>query len=99
VTKTIALDDYALTALMRDMVGHDRNPSGYLVYLHLACECELQGAPFVRASHQTIAEGTGLSKSAVQKAIRYLNARKLLRTQLESPTAVPRHRVLKTWRR
>jgi len=84
---------------MRDMVGHDRNPSGYLVYLHLACECELQGAPFVRASHQTIAEGTGLSKSAVQKAIRYLNARKLLRTQLESPTAVPRHRVLKTWRR
>ena len=84
---------------MRDVVGHDRNPSGYLVYLHLAAECELQGAACVSASHQTIAEGTGLSKSAVQKAIRYLNARKLLRTQLDSPTAVPRHRVLKTWRR
>jgi response regulator of citrate/malate metabolism len=84
---------------MRDMVGHDRNPSGFLVYLHLFCECEMQGAPAVRESHQTIAEATGLSKSAVQKAIRYLNGRKLLRTQKDWPTAVPLHRVLRTWRR
>jgi hypothetical protein len=99
VIKTVALDEYAVTTLMRDIVGHDRNPSAYLVYLHLACEREIQSVPLVRASHQTIAEGTGLSKSAVQKAIRYLNARKLLRTQRDSPTAVPQHRVLRTWRR
>jgi hypothetical protein len=99
VVKTIALDEYVPVALMRDVVGHDRNPSAFLVYLRLFCECELQGATSVRASHQTIAEATGLSKSAVQKAIRYLNGRKLLRTQKDSPTAVPQHRVLRTWRR
>lgn len=97
--RTIALDEYVATALMRDMVGHDRNPSGFLVYLHLFCECEMQGVLSVRASLQTVAEATGLSKSAVQKAIRYLNGRKLLRTQKESVTAVPQHRVLRTWRR
>jgi len=99
VVKTIALDEYVVAALMRDMVGHDRNPSGFLVYLYLFCECELRGITSVRASHQGIAEATGLSKSAVQKAIRYLNGRKLLRTQKDSPTAIPQHRVLRTWRR
>ncbi len=97
--KAIALDEYVVAALMRDMVGHDRNPSGFLVYLYLFCECELHGITSVRASHQTIAEATGLSKSAVQRAIRYLNGRKLLRTHKDSPTAVPQHRVLRTWRR
>ena len=62
--KIIGLDEYILTTLMRDMVGHDRNPSGYLVYLHLACECELMSSTSVRASHRQIAENTGLSKSA-----------------------------------
>ena len=99
VFKTIGIDEYVVPTLMRDIVGHDRNPSAFLVFLYLFCECELQAAPSIRISHRGIAEATGLSKSAVQKAIRYLNARKLLRTQKDSATAVPRHRVLRTWRR
>lgn len=97
--KTIALDGYVLDVLMRDLVCHDRMPSAFLIYLHLWGEAEKLGSPEVRASHQTMAESTGLSKSAVQKGVRRLLARKLLRSRKDSPTAVPEYRLLKPWRR
>lgn len=84
---------------MRDMAGHDRCPSAFLVYLHLWGECQRRAVNSVPASHQAIAEATGLSKSAVQKAVRYLVERKLLRVQKASITATPEYRVLRTWRR
>jgi hypothetical protein len=99
VIKEIVVDDYVISVLMRDLVGHDRMPSAFLVYLHLWGESEGQAKVHVRASHQTIAEATGLSKSAVQKGIRCLLGRKLLRAQKDSPTATPEYRVLRTWRR
>jgi hypothetical protein len=99
VIKEIVVDDYVISVLMRDLVGHDRMPSAFLVYLHLWGESERQSKVHVRASHQTIAEATGLSKSAVQKGIRCLLGRKLLRAQKDSPTATPEYRVLRTWRR
>ena len=84
---------------MRDLVGHDRVPSAFLVYLHLWGESERLGKMAVRTSHQMMAESTGLSKSAVQKGIRCLVERKLLRAQKESVTAVPEYRVVRPWRR
>ncbi len=33
--ETIPIDDYVLDVLMRDIVGHDRQPAAYLVYLYL----------------------------------------------------------------
>jgi len=93
------IDEYLVTALMRDLVGHDRMPSAFLVYLHLWGEAERQAKAAVPASHQTMAEATGLSKSAVQKSIRCLVDRKLLRAHKSSPTATPEYRVLKPWRR
>jgi len=33
--ETIPVDDYVLDVLMRDLVGHDRQPAAYLVYLYL----------------------------------------------------------------
>lgn len=95
----IAVDGYVFRVLMRDLVGHDHVPSAYLVYLHLWAETEVAGLKAVSMSHQTIAENTGLSKSAVQKAIRHLAARKLIRARKESATAVPEYRVLRPWRR
>ena len=80
---------------MRDLVSHDRSPSGFLVYLHLYGE----STRTVRASYQTIAEGTGLSKSAVQSAVRGLVDRELLQVKKTSATATPEYRVLKPWRR
>jgi hypothetical protein len=99
VQKDIVIDDYVISVLMRDMVGHDRFPSAYLVYVHLWGEGQRQAKNNIQTSHQEMAEATGLSKSAVQKAVRYLVDRKLLRVQKASVTATPEYRVLRTWRR
>jgi hypothetical protein len=32
---TIEVDDYVVDTLMADLVGHDRQPSAFLVYLYL----------------------------------------------------------------
>jgi hypothetical protein len=84
---------------MRDLVSHDRTPSAFLIYLHLWGESERLGSPTVGSSYQTMADCTGLSKSAVQKGIRRLVGRKLLRAHKDSATAIPDYRVLKPWRR
>ena len=91
----MVIDDYIVETLMADLVGHDKMPSAFVVYLYLYT----RGGRSVRASHQDIANDTGLSKSAVQAAIRNLVRRKLVRTERESITAVPQHFVLRPWRR
>jgi predicted transcriptional regulator len=84
---------------MRDLVEHDRSPSGFLVYLHLLSESKRLRTSKVRASYQTIAEATGLSKSAVQTAVANLAGRQLLQVNKQSATATPEYRVLRPWRR
>lgn len=91
---TIELDPYVIDVLMRDLVGHDRSPSGFLVWLYLwrrAREGDTR-IPLAR-----IAEGTGLSKRGVQDAIAHLEARGLLRVERESITAVLEYTVLRPW--
>ena len=46
-----------------------------------------------------IAEAAGLSKSAVQKGVRCLVGRKLLRAHKDSVTATPDYRILRPWKR
>ena len=70
-----------------------------MVYLHLWHLTFGCGAKSVRASHQTIAAETGLSKSGVQAALRHLSRRKLIRSVRETQTATPEHHVLRPWRR
>ena len=93
------MDEYVFSTLMRDLTGHDRMPSAFLVYLHLAAESEKRKGQPVRASHQTMAEMTGLSKSSVQKGVRWLTSRRLLKAAKASVTATPEYRVLQPWRR
>lgn len=81
---------------MRDLVAHDHSPSGFLVYLHLLGASTRLCA---RASYQAIAEATGLSKSAVQGAVRGLVDRQLLQVTKDSPTATPEYRVMRPWRK
>jgi replication initiation and membrane attachment protein DnaB len=95
--KSIAIDDYVLDALMRDLIGRDKSPSAYAVYLYLWRRARERGAWSARASHQGIADDTGLSKSAVQAAIRHLNRRKLIRSARTTPTSTPEHLVLRPW--
>ena len=96
--KTVPIDDYVLDVLMRDLVGHDRQPAAFLVYLHLYREAERQRWKPVSASLRMIAEGSGLSKSTVQVSLQRLQLRELIRSKSEHATALPEHRVLHHWR-
>ena len=97
--RAIPVDDYILDVLMRDIVGHDQRPAAFLVYLFLYGRAARQHWRPVRASLRTVAEETGLSKSAVQSALASLQFRQLLATSRDHATAVPAHRVLRHWRR
>ena len=93
----VALDSYILDVLMRDLTEHDKRPSAFLVYLYL-WRCSVgAGQRAVTLSHQQLAEGTGLSKSAVQRAVELLKRRKLLSAMLKNPTAIPVYRVERPW--
>jgi hypothetical protein len=95
----ITLDAYLLDGLLPDIVGHDRRPSSFIVYLHLYRHASQQANWSVRASHQSIADATGLSRSAVQGALTHLQKRQLVASTRAHPTAVPLHRVLRPWTR
>jgi hypothetical protein len=92
------IDDYVVDVLMRDLVGHDRQPSSFLVYLWLTFETARTRRERVQVSYQTVADAVGISKSAAQAAIRWLLKRKLIETRKSAPTAVPAYRVLRPWR-
>lgn len=93
----MVIDDYILDVLMRDLVGHDRAPSAFVVYVFLWRASAGTRPRSVRVSHSAIAGETGLSKSAVQSALRRLTKRKLLRSVRETPTSTPLHYVLRPW--
>ena len=96
--QTIPIDDYVLDVLMRDIVGHDRQPAAYLVYLYLFGVASRRKWKPVAASLRTLAEATGLSKSAVQTSLELLRRRQLIETRSDHSTAIPQHRVLRHWR-
>lgn len=96
--ETIPVDDYVLDVLMCDLVGHDRQPAAYLVYLHLYGLAARRRWRAVTISLREIAEATGLSKSAVQSALELLRRRELIASVSDHATAVPEHRVLRHWR-
>ena len=97
--KTIPIDDYVLDVLMRDIVGHDKQPAAYLVYLYLYGQAARARWKPVPMSLRMLAEATGLSKSAAQTALDLLRRRQLIETTSDHPTATPEHRVLRHWRK
>lgn len=93
----IPLDDYILDVLMRDLVGHDKSPSAFLVYLHIWGATLGRGAERAALSHQQMADSTGLSKSAVQSGVRILLRRKLILSNKTTVTSTPEYRVERPW--
>jgi hypothetical protein len=93
----IPLDAYVLDALMPDLVGHDRRPSAFLVYLYLWRRSQAATQP-VCASYQMLADGTGLSKGSAQAAVRCLVRRQLVESKRRSPTAAPVFTLRCHWR-
>jgi hypothetical protein len=92
------IDDYVIDVLMRDLVGHDKRPVSFLVYLWLAAEQTRRSAP-VQISYQDLAESIGVSKSAAQSAVGWLARRKLIVASKATLTATPIYKVQRPWKR
>jgi hypothetical protein len=58
-----SIDDYVTDVLMRDLVGHDKRPVSFLVYLWLAAEQQRRSSA-VQISYQELAESIGLARAA-----------------------------------
>jgi hypothetical protein len=95
----IDVDSYVLDTLMPDLVGHDRQPSAFLVYLFLWRSSRGPERMKTQVSLLDIATGTGLSKRAVQEGIRRLAKRRLVSIHRESITAIPIYTVRRPWAR
>ena len=94
---SFCVDPYVVDTLMHDLVGHDHRPSAFIVYLFFLRQCATAPGGSSRASLATIAEGTGLSRRAVQDAIVLLRRRKLLSVSSEGRTAVPEYVARQPW--
>jgi CRP-like cAMP-binding protein len=92
------VDRYVLETLMPDLVGHDRQPSAFLVYLCLWAATSAGERP-VEVSLRQLAESTGLSRRAVQDALDRLAHRELVSVERENITAVARYTIHRPWRR
>lgn len=92
------LDDYVIETLMPDLVGHDRAPSAFIVFIKLWHDSGGAGGR-IAASLSSLAVETGLSKSSVQAALRRLKKRGYLSAKRDSATAVPVYTIQAPWRR
>jgi hypothetical protein len=95
----VAVDDYVIDVLLPDLVGHDRSPSAFLVYLILWTYLFRSERRAIEVSLQSLSAQTGLSKSAVQAAIRLLRNRSLIKVTKPFPTAVPQYELIRHWLR
>jgi DNA-binding GntR family transcriptional regulator len=95
--RSFRVEKYVTDVLLRDLVGHDHSPAAFVVYLHLWRQTVGERMKSVRLSHSQIAEETGLSKSAVQQALRILHRRGLVKSRREHLTATPEHRIERPW--
>jgi hypothetical protein len=93
----LSIDAYVIDVLMPDLVGHDRRPATFVVYLFLLRQAARTRRDTVSVSLQSIAVKTGLSKSTVQTALRHLRRRKLIDPTLAATVSAPMRRVMRPW--
>jgi DNA-binding transcriptional ArsR family regulator len=93
----VSLDAYVLDVLMPDLVGHDRRPSAFLVYIYLWRRTRGGRDADVPLALREIAEGTGLAKRSVQTALARLARRRLVTARRDGRTAVSEYAVLRPW--
>lgn len=93
----LQLDEYVVDTLMGDLVGHDRQPSAFLVYLFLWRETHGRRRAAVQVALLDISERTGLAKRTVQAALGWLLKRRLIAVTRTSITAVPVYSVHRPW--
>jgi hypothetical protein len=94
--RMIELDRYVVDTLMRDLVGHDRSPSAFIVYLAIHAAAADGRALF---SYQAMADLTGLSKRTCQDAVARLHRRGLVDISRKGGTDAAEYRPLRPWDR
>lgn len=95
----LPIDAYVVDTLMPDLVGHDRQPSAFIVYVVLWRLTQASDRPSVQIALSDIADRSGLSKRSVQDALSWLVKRRLVAVERASITAIPVYTVLRPWRR
>src|SRR5436305_9112104 len=85
----VAVDAYVFDTLMRDLIGHDRAASAFVVYLHLWRRTVGDDGRAVQTSLRDIAECTGFSKRGVQEALIVLSRRQLIGIERQGITDIP----------
>jgi hypothetical protein len=95
----IELDPYVVFTLMRDLTGHDRRPSAFLVFLYLWSLAKGSAQSKVSVSYQDLADAIGISKSSAQSGIYHLTERRLIKVSLKHGTSIPEYLVNPVWRR
>jgi DNA-binding MarR family transcriptional regulator len=93
----VEIDDYVLDVLLPDLTGHDHSPAAFLTYVVLWTRLYRSEERTIAVSLQQLAELTGLSKSAVQGAIRLLKRRFLIKITKASATEVPEYELIRHW--
>ena len=84
-------------ALLPDLVGHDRAPSSFLVYLYLWRRTR-GGSRSTVVSHRMLADGTGLAKRSVQGALQHLERRGLVAVKRATATSASTVTLTCDWR-
>jgi hypothetical protein len=95
----ISIDPYVIATLMPDLVGHDRQPSAFLVYLFLWMQTNAGRTRTDALPLRALAEGTGMSKRSVQNALRTLTRRRLGTVVHDGPTSAPTFTIHRPWAR
>ena len=99
MAKALAIDAYLVDVLLPDLVGHDKRPAAFLLFLWLWANTRGVGRKGGFFSYQMLSDRTGLSKRAVQRSVAWLAARELLEVTRRSKTAVPEYVVRAPWLR
>jgi len=93
----LRLDPHVVDVLLPDLVGHDKRPSSFVLYLWLYAMTAGLGRKSAFFTYQMLSDRTGLSKRALQRAVEHLRRRQLIRVARKSPTAVPEYAVATPW--
>src|SRR5262245_29867395 len=93
----LAVDPHVVDVLLPDLVGHDKRPSSFVLYLWLYAVTRGVSRKSAFFSYQMLCDRTGLSKRAVQRAVAHLERRQLLKVSRKSPTAVPEYAPTTPW--
>jgi hypothetical protein len=93
----LSIDPHLIQVLLPDLVGHDKRPSSFVLYLWLYAMTRGIGRKSAFFSYQMLTDRTGLSKRAVQRGVAHLQRRQLIRVRRKSATAVPEYTVTTPW--